>query len=61
MNAPTKGGTSPSTVAAPTSHGSSIRRRASLYTQYPTASQKTMTKKIRRFWTSGHEPESKKS
>ena len=28
--APTNGGTSPSTVAIPTSHGSSIRRRASL-------------------------------
>src|SRR6478672_9854443 len=44
MSGPTKGGISPSTVAIPTSHGSSIRRRASLKTQNAVASQKTATK-----------------
>ena len=36
-------------MAIATSHGSSIRRRASLYTQYATASQKTTPKKMSRF------------
>src|SRR5687768_14410232 len=61
MKTPTNGGTSPSTVAIATSHGSSIRRRASLYTQYPIASQKTTSRKIARFRTIGHVPDPKKS
>src|SRR5689334_13039141 len=55
-----KGGTSPSNVAIPTSHGSSIRRRASLKTQYALASQNTTTKKIARLRMTSHVPESKK-
>ena len=39
----------------------SIRRRASLYTQYALASQKTTTKKIARFRITSHVPEWKKS
>src|SRR6266508_1001231 len=60
MSAPTKGGTTPSTVAAPTSQGSSIRRLASLKTQYPTASQKTMSRKIPAFRATDDAPDPKK-
>src|SRR3954453_18399333 len=61
MNAPTNGGNSPRIVAIPTSHGSSIRRRASLNTQYATASQKTTPKNSPRLRTTIHVSESKKS
>src|SRR5215213_8609272 len=54
MSAPRNGGTRPSNVAIATSHGSSIRRRASLYTQYATASQKTTPKKISRLRMTCH-------
>src|SRR6266516_6990824 len=43
MIGPTNG-TRPSSVAIPTSHGSSIRRRASLKTQNAIESQKTATR-----------------
>src|SRR6266487_5431329 len=56
-----KGGTRPSTVAIPTSHGSSIRRRASLYTQNAVASQKTPTKNSVRFRITAQVPDEKKS
>ena len=45
----------------PTSHGSSIRRRASLYTQNPTDNQNTTRKKIARLRMTSHVPEWKKS
>src|SRR5688572_14508999 len=61
MTAPTKGGTRPRIVAIATSHGSSIRRRASLNTQYATASQKTARKKSPRLRTTSQLPESRKS
>src|SRR5438270_6386604 len=54
------GGTRPSTVAMPTSHGSSIRRRASLKTQNAVASQKTATKNNVRFRITAQVPELKK-
>src|SRR6476659_1465905 len=54
MSGPTKGGISPSTVAMPTSHGSSIRRRASLKTQNAVASQKTTTKNAARLRSTVH-------
>src|SRR5919199_3366435 len=55
-----KGGISPINVAITTSHGSSIRRRASLYTHTAIASQKTATKKIARLRMISHVPELKK-
>src|SRR3954463_16156852 len=55
------GGTRPSSVAIATSHGSPIRRRASLYPQYALASQNTATKKIARLRITSHVPELKKS
>src|SRR6266516_1642180 len=61
MNGPTNGGTSPSSVAITTSQGSSIRRRASLYTQYANESQKTTAKRIRRLRITSQVPELKKS
>src|SRR5262245_54774048 len=48
-------------VAIATSHGSSIRRRASLNTQYAHASQNTTRKRIPRFRITNHVSESKKS
>src|ERR671936_569747 len=54
MRAPTNGGTSPSSVAIPTSHGSSIRRRASLYTQNATESQNTARKRSTRLRIRAH-------
>ena len=46
-SAPRNGGTRPISVASATSHGLAIRRRASLNTQNPTASQKTTPTAIR--------------
>src|SRR5919204_7070038 len=60
MSAPTNGGTSPRIVAIATSHGSSIRRRASLYTHTAIAAQNTATKKSDRFRTSVQVPELQK-
>src|SRR5205823_14147888 len=54
-------GTSPRMVDMATSHGSAIRRRASLYTQYTLASQNTATKKIARFRITSQVPDLKKS
>src|SRR5215471_18183944 len=54
-------GTSPRIVAIATSQGSSIRRRASLNTQYAQASQNTTRKRIPRFRITNHVSESKKS
>src|ERR671930_560811 len=61
MRAPTNGGTSPSSVAIPTSHGSSIRRRASLYTQNATDSQNTAAKNSDRLRITAQVPALKKS
>src|SRR4051812_13589290 len=61
MIAPKKGGTSPSSVAIATSHGSSMRRRASLNTHHATPIQKMTRKKRPRFRTTIQVPESKKS
>src|SRR5918996_1262114 len=61
MTAPMKGGTRPRIVAIATSQGSSIRRRASLNTQYATASQKTARKNRARLRTTSQLPESRKS
>jgi hypothetical protein len=43
------------------SHGSSMRRRASLYTQYADAAQKMTRKKMKTFRIASHVPEWKKS
>src|SRR6266536_1989543 len=51
----------PRTTDIAISTGSSMRRFASLYTQYPTASQKTIRKKSSRFRMTAHVPEAKKS
>ena len=51
---------SASAVEVPISHGSSMRRRASLLTQYATASQKTARKKKDRFLITSHRFELKK-
>ena len=58
---PTNGGTRPSRVASATSHGCSMRRRASLNVQKPIASQKTTPKAIRRARVNDHVREAKKS
>src|SRR2546421_4436245 len=60
MSGPMNGGTRPSTVAMPTSHGSSIRRRASLKTQNAVANQKTATKNNVRFRITAQVPELRK-
>src|SRR5436305_13485980 len=61
MKTPSTGTISPTIVAVAISHGSSIRRRASLYTHHTVAIQKTSAKKISRFRITNHVPELKKS
>src|SRR5450759_431682 len=60
MIAPKNGKRSASAVEVPISHGSSMRRRASLLTQYATASQRTAMKKNDRFLITSQRLESKK-
>src|SRR5436305_3469691 len=60
MSGPTNG-TIPIAVTTHTINGSSIRRRASLCTQYTVAIQKTSAKKIARFRITYHVDEWKKS
>ena len=61
MSGPRNGGNAPSSVAIATSHGSSIRRRASLKTQYAVAAQNTKTRNSATFRVTAHVLESKKS
>src|SRR6185503_19253126 len=60
MSGPMNGGIAPSSVAIPTSHGSSMRRRASLKTQYTVAAQKTTASTSARLRPTSHVLESKK-
>src|SRR6186997_2705156 len=60
MSGPMNGGIAPSSVAIPTSQGSSMRRRASLKTQYTVAAQKTTASTSARLRPTSHVLESKK-
>src|SRR5918999_1689625 len=61
MIGPTNGGNTPSATAIASRYGSSMRRRASLYTHQMDANQNTTRKKSVRFLRSAQTGESKKS